>query len=317
MASWRTPSDAAASLGEIAHQLTDRDRAIIEHLDRFRLFTIEQLQRIFFDSASSAYDRVRTLTERGLLDRRRPSTHEAYRYFLGWLGLSLTHAVAVADYARDPGTDWFGKSEKPKPGRTPTKAKAREHADALFFSAHRSHLEGVNDCYSRLAFACRHDQTATLRRWYVEQEAERVSSVMGMRADGCFDLTLAGLKREFWFEYDTGTETLDRLIMKINHYDKEIGRHQRIASKRVQEGQWTREEILAEAPPRMMLIEFTKPGREANLHDRLDRGEGRRLVATTATDRSADPLGPVWWCAGDPQGRLRRLDEVYTYSHMQ
>jgi hypothetical protein len=316
MASWRKRAVVAASLGEVAHQLTDRDHAIIEHLSRFRLLTIVQLERIFFDSASSAYDRIKTLHEKGLLDRRRPSTHEAYRYFLGLLGLRLVHAVAVADFERDPGEDLFGKPQKPKPGRPPTKAKAQQHADTLFFSAHRSHLEGVNDCYTRLAHSCRQSPETVLRHWYVEHEAEKVSPASGMRADGCFDLAFTGQEREFWFEYDTGTEPLDRLVRKVHWYNQEIVRHQSIARRNVKEGKCTREQVLAGAPPRMMLIEFTKHGREANLHDRLAAASSLDLVATSTTARSHDPLGPVWWCAGDPPGEFRRLEEVYTFRHL-
>lgn len=316
MSSWRKPARAAASLGEVAHQLTERDLAIVDHLSRFRLLTIVQLERVFFDSASSAYDRIKTLCEKGLLDRRRPSTHEAYRYFLGWLGLCLVHAIAVADFEHDPGIDLFGKSEKPKPGRAPTKLKARQHADTLFFSSHRSHLEGVNDFYTRLASSCRGDIEAVLRYWYVEHEAEKVSPAMGQRPDGCFDLAFAGQEREFTFEYDTGTEPLERLVRKVDWYNREIARRQSIRSRDINEGKYTREQVLAQAPPRMMLIEFTKPGREANLHDRLAAAGGRDLVATTNTARSGDPLGPVWWCAGYSPARMRCLDEVYTFHHL-
>ncbi|THV41998.1 replication-relaxation family protein [Glycomyces buryatensis] len=316
MTSWRKRALAAASLGEVAHQLTDRDHAIIEHLSRFRLLTIKQLERVFFDSASSAYDRIKTLHEKGLLDRRRPSTHEAYRYFLGLLGLSLVHAAAVADFERDPGMDIFGKPEKPKPGRTPTKAKAQQHADALFFSAHRSHLEGVNDFYTRLAYSARHSPETELRHWYVEHEAGSVSPASGQRPDGCFDLAFDGQEREFCFEYDTGTEPLDRLVRKVDWYNREIARRQSIARSRVNEGRLTREQVLAEAPPRIMLIEFTKLGREANLHDRLATAGGLGLVATSTSARSTDPLGPVWWCAGDSPGGMRSLAEVYTFRHL-
>jgi hypothetical protein len=316
MASWRKRALAATSLGEVAHQLTDRDHAIIEHLSRFRLFTIVQLERVFFDSASSAYDRIKTLHEKGLLDRRRPSTHDSYRYFLGLLGLRLVHAVAVADFERDPGMDMFGRHEKPKPGRVPTKAKAQQHANTLFFSAHRSHLEGVNDFYTRLAYFARHSLETELRYWYVEHEAVEVSPASGQRPDGCLDLVFAGQEREFCYEYDTGTEPLDRLVRKVDWYNQEIARHQGIERRNVKEGKRTREQVLAEAPPRMMLIEFTKPGREGNLHDRLAAAGGLDLVATTACDRSADPLGPVWWCAGDPPGEFRRLDEVYTFRRL-
>jgi predicted transcriptional regulator len=316
MSSWRKPAQVAASLGELAHQLTERDFAIVEHLSRFRLLTIVQLERVFFDSASSAYDRVKTLCERGLLDRRRPSTHEAYRYFLGWHGLSLVHSIASADFERDPGMDLFGRSEKPKPGRAPTKLKARQHADKLFFSSHRSHLEGVNDFYTRLAYSCRSSLDAKLRHWYVEHEAERVSPASGVRADGCFDLVFAGREREFWYEYDTGTEPLDRLVGKIDWYNQEIARHRSIQDQHIKEGKYTREQVLAQAPPRMMLIEFTKPGREANLHDRLAAAGGLDLVATSTAARSGDPLGSIWRCAGTSPGEMRRLAEVYTLRHL-
>lgn len=82
MGSWRTPASAAKSLGEVFHRLTDRDRAIIDVLGRCKLITVVQLSRIFFDSESAAYDRLKTLVELEILARRRPSTHGAYRYYL-------------------------------------------------------------------------------------------------------------------------------------------------------------------------------------------------------------------------------------------
>ena len=59
MGSWRAPSEPAGSVREIAHRLTERDFAIVADLARFRLFTLVQLERLFFDSNSSARDRSR------------------------------------------------------------------------------------------------------------------------------------------------------------------------------------------------------------------------------------------------------------------
>jgi hypothetical protein len=292
MGSWRKRSNAAETLAEVSHRLTDRDRAIIAALDRFKVFTLEQLRRLFFTSVSSARDRLSTLVEQGVLARARPSNRAAYRYYLGPLGLRLVHADRVAAYEAS-GLDYLGKPEVPNPGRAPTRAKALEHGEAVFFSAQRSHREGVNDFYTRLVASCRTRPETRLVAWETETKEHRWHSVLFLRPDGVFDLVVDGLERPFWFEFDTGTETVERLVEKVERWSRFIERHLKM--------RW---------PLPVMLIELTKPGREDNLHARLGRLDPVYGVVTTTTARSMNPLDSIWRVHGDQAGALHSLAEI-------
>ncbi|RRR98213.1 replication-relaxation family protein [Glycomyces terrestris] len=292
MSSWRKRSSAAASLEAAAHQLTERDRAIIAALAEFRLFTLEQLCRLFFTSMSAARDRLSTLFERGFLARSRPSTRAAYRYYLGPLGLRLLHADRVAAYEQSS-VDDYGNRAVPNPGRAPTAAKAREYGEGVFLSSQRPHREGVSDFYSRLVASTRAHPETRLIQWEIETSQHRWWTALSLRPDGIFDLDIAGLVRPFWFEFDTGTETIDRLVEKVRRWNSFIERHLKMS--------WT-------LP--LMLIELTKPGREDNLHAWLELLGTVQGVATTVTARSADPLGPVWRVCGDRPDSLRPLAEI-------
>lgn len=297
MSSWRKRSGAAASLEDAAHQLTERDRAIIAALADFRLFTLEQLCRLFFTSMSSARDRLSTLFELGFLARSRPTTRAAYRYYLGPLGLRLLHADRVAAYEQ-AGLDSFGNRAVPNPGRAPTPAKAREYGEATFLSSQRPHREGVSDFYSRLVASTRTSAETRLVLWEVETSEHRWRHALFLRPDGIFDLDIAGIERPFWFEFDTGTETVDRLVEKVQRWSSFIERHLKMS--------WT-------LP--LMLIELTRPGRESNLHDRLANLGTVLGLATTVTARAADPLGPIWRVVGDRPESLRSLADIPPPNH--
>ncbi|MEU6860303.1 replication-relaxation family protein [Glycomyces sp. NPDC046736] len=273
--------------------MTDRDREIVAALDKFKVFTLEQICRLFFTSISSARDRLSTLVEMGVLARSRPGTRSAYRYYLGLLGLRLLHADLVVAY-ENTGPDRSGMARPINPGRAPTPARAREHAEVVFSSAHRPHREGVNDFYTRLVVSCRSRSSTRLAAWETEAREHRWYTVLLLRPDGIFDLKIDGQDvRPFWFEYDTGSETLERLADKARRWSDFIERHLKMT--------WT-------LP--LMLIELTKPGRETNLHNRLVELGAVHGIATTTTARSADPLGAVWREVGDSTEVPCSLEEI-------
>jgi hypothetical protein len=301
MGSWRAPSVPASSVREVAHRLTKRDFAIITDLARFRLFTLEQLQRLYFDSNSSARDRITTLTEMGLLQRFRPHTRDAYRYLLGLHGLKLVHANRVEDYERDPVGPVLGE-RKPKPGRVPSKASAEAYAERIIASAHRSHLEGCNDFYSRLTASCRKAGGVDLERWYTEAEADSIAPLTDMRADGAFDLATPHGMAAMCYEYDTGTEPLARLVQKAETFTKDAERKLLLRHNDVESGRYRDYRVVG-----YMVIELTKPQRETNFHRELAQRGSPFLVATTTADRSADPLSPIWRQAGTQPASRRHL----------
>jgi hypothetical protein len=276
----------------LAQRLTDRDRAIIGDLGRLRVLTLEQIARVHFASHSSARDRMATLVELGVVDRFRPGARAAFRFVLSWSGMRLHHAAV--EEAR-LGLPEFYRKGTATPRAAPSRPAAEAHLARLVANPARGHLEGVNDFYSRLAASCRTDPDVELVRWYSETEATALLDVAFLRPDGAARLVVAGVEWLCWFEHDTGTEPAGTLVRKAKLYRAQLsGRtiwfgHHHAAGAQCQ------------------LLELTKPGREAGLHPALDENADGWAIATCATERSADPLGPVWRSAGDEAGRLRSL----------
>ena len=293
MGSWRTPAEKTESLIVLAHRLTDRDRAIISDLGRLRVLTLEQIAKAHFTSKSSARDRMDTLRELGVVDRFRPSTRAAYRYVLSWSGLRLHHAAVEEARLAQP-TAYRAGGEKPRP------APSRPAADALIArliaNPMRAHLEAVNDFYTRLAASCRASDGVDLVRWYGEAEATALLDVPYLRPDGAFEVEVAGQRWRCWFEHDTGSELASVLAGKATTYRAQLS-HKSLYRHFGNE-------------PQCLLFELTKPGREANLHPALAEPAEDFTIATCTTDRSADPLGPIWQLAGETAGRLRTFAEL-------
>jgi DNA-binding Lrp family transcriptional regulator len=298
LGSWRTPAVRAESLALLAQRLTDRDRAIVNDLGRLRVLTLEQLARVYFSSRSSARDRLDTLRELGVVDRFRPSTRAAYRYVLAWTGMRLHHAateerrLALSENERE-GTD--------KPRAAPSRPAAEALIARLIANPMRAHLEAVNDCYTRLAAAARVAEGVELVYWHSEAEATKLLGDPRLHPDGAFDLRFGEAERRCWFEHDTGSEPTQVLERKGKHYRGQLRSE---ATKRGHFG--------AVADPQCVLFELTRPGREQNLHRALAEEADTAPIATCTTERSTDPLGPVWWLVGDPPGKFRTIADLPT-----
>lgn len=293
MGSWRTPAEKTESLVALAHRLTDRDRAIISDLGGLRVLTLEQIARAHFSSKSSARDRMDTLRELGVVDRFRPSVRGAFRYVLSWSGLRLHHATVEEARLAEPEAYRIG-SEKPRPA--PSRPAAEALIARLIANPMRAHLEAVNDFYSRLALACRASDGVVLVRWYGEAEATALLNVPYLRPDGAFEVEVNGERWRCWFEHDTGTERASTLAGKATTYRAQLGHkslHRHFGDM-----------------PQALLFELTKPGREANLHPGLAEPAEDFTIATCTTDRSIDPLGPIWKLVGERPGRLRTFAEL-------
>ena len=147
----RPPAGVTAAL-RAAGQLDDRDHEILVMLDEHRALTTDQLARVFFPSQRSAQERLKILTERGMLARFRtyhPLGSLPYTYTLG-------HAGAVVRAAATDQPD------------VPTAARVATRIVRLVHSPGLAHLLGVNEFFTHLLAAARDTPSAALTEWWPE-----------------------------------------------------------------------------------------------------------------------------------------------------
>lgn len=166
MTSWRKPSKSVASLEELAGRLQERDRLIIDALGRYKVLTKVQVARLFFDSESSARDRLSTLVELDVITRYRGHNRQAWRYALAYWG-ACVHAVAT-----DPDA------------KTPTKKAVFDQATRIMHSSHRAHTETANDFFTRLTASCRSYEGWVVERWLSSAESSLFFTNTKPRPDG-------------------------------------------------------------------------------------------------------------------------------------
>ena len=119
--------------------------------------------------------------------------------------------------------------------------------------------------------------------WRSESETGDLTGGM-IRPDAAATVRDGDRESAFWLEHDTGTETLIRLVAKVDRYcDLLVGYG------------------------RAVCFELPNTGREANLHAALGTQRRPIPIATTVTSRAADPTSPVWRLHGRP-GLWRIID---------
>jgi hypothetical protein len=278
--------------------LTARDHHIFGLLAEHRVLTSTQLGRLCFPSMNRTRARLGELTERGMLVRfRRWREHGTYPwcYTFGHLGAAVHAAATDTDL--------------------PTPAQIARRLPLLVHSPTLDHLLGVAEFFTTL-HAAGHQPTARapgggpatgraragggeLTQWWSEA---RTAAACGnlVRPDGFGEWTTttpAGLSVsvKFFYEHDTGTETLDRLVDKLDRY----------------------EQLAATDINRPILFGLGSRAREEHTHDAITRRYGPHgppglTVATTHTAPpagAADPSGAIWWPVGAP--RRRRLAALH------
>lgn len=261
---------ASVVAGELT-RLTPRDRHLLDLLDQHKTLTTDQLVDVAFGSLGRARNRLNTLLSRDILDRfrhyHRPGS-QSWRWTLGPVGAAL-----VAAGRGDP---------------LPRPATVRDATARLAMSPTLAHLLAVNGFFVALTAHARTDPSTRLDRWWNEARCrDEVGTVV--RPDGHGVWNVGGQAVPFWLEVDLGTETLSRVVGKLDGYAKL-------------------------PPPRSYPVLFWLPtaAREANLHAHLARtGVPDGLtVATAADDHAADtggPAGAVWRVVGEP-GRVSLAD---------
>jgi hypothetical protein len=248
-------------------RLTPRDRLLLDLLSEHKTFTTDQIHILAFSSLARARIRLGQLHTREILDRfrhyQRPGS-QAWRWTLGPVGAAILAA------ARD--------DTMPRP------AAVRDATARLAMSPTLAHLVVTNGFFVALTGHARTHSGTQLGRWWNEARCrEAVGTVV--RPDGHGVWRDSGRAVPFWLETDLGTETLSRVVAKLDGY-------------------------AALPPARSYPVLFWLPtaARELNLHAYLTRaGVPDGVHAATATTDAGDPAGPVWRVAGQ-SGRVALAD---------
>jgi len=253
----RTP--ASADLALLAGRLTDRDRRLCQLLREHRVLTTSQLRDLAFGSLNVAQHRLVTLARLGVLERFRPvwphgGGSAPWHYLLGPAGA----AVLAAEHATTPAQLGY----------------RRDRTLAIAHSQRLRHQVGVNGFFTALAARARRHPDTELLAWLSEQAcAERWGHVV--RPDGYGHWHDPTGEVDFFLEYDTGTEPLERLLAKVHAYT-ELATATQIDTP--------------------VLLWLPGPGREATLHQALRHPQ---VTVATAAARLADhPAERVWLVAG-------------------
>jgi hypothetical protein len=243
--------------------LTDRDRLICRLVWEHSVLTTDQIAEVAFDTIARCQVRLVGLHRLRMLDRfrpYRPTGSAPFHYVLGPVGATIVAAERGVDVA--------------ELGYRPERAMAWAASPRL------AHLVGVNGFFTSLSGTARRSEGgAALEEWWSERQCAKAMANL-VRPDGYGVWREQGRTVEFCLEYDTGSETLGRLVDKLPGYaDLE-------AATRVR---------------RWVLFWLARAGREPELRRAL-----RSAPVPVATAAAAsDPAGPIWLPAGEEGGRRR------------
>lgn len=273
------PAARRAALAELAARLTARDRWLLHALREHQVMTGPQIARIAFDGPRIANRRLRILAnELRVIDRFRPlraigSAPE--HYVLGPYGAQVLAAEAGVTIKQ------LGYH--------------RNRALAIAHSPRLNHSVGVNEVYSHLAAASRinPDADGLLANWWSELTCFHLYGDLA-RPDA-FGRWQAPAPRggarsaEFFLEYDTGSENLERVVGKLDGYA-------RLAS------------VTGIDTP--VLFWLQSPLRERALHRMLalDPPTVPVATATPAATEHTTVAGPVWQLAARTARRVRLIE---------
>ncbi|WP_239336849.1 replication-relaxation family protein [Frankia sp. CiP3] len=251
----------------LAERLTARDRWLISMVHEHRVLTSRQITALAFSSERVARARLTVLHRQRVFDRVRPHAGHGRQSALGHYLLGPAGAPILAAHT--------GLSVGELGWR-------RDSAAALAHSPRLSHLVGVNAVFTALAHASRPlPASQGLTLWWSERRTAQLWGDLA-RPDGYgrwHDPAGGGV--EFYLEYDTGTETLDRVTAKLHGYTA-------LATAR--------------ARPVLLLFWLPNPARETHLRRQLTdpaRWTPQIQIATatpaaTATSGQTGPAAAVW-----------------------
>jgi hypothetical protein len=180
--------------------LTERDRYVLGLLAEHQVLTTDHLTALAFPSRDRAQQRLRILTRRDVIARFRPCVRPGsaeWHYVLGQVGA----AIVAASRGVSP----------PRPAAHAARILRLAESPRL------GHLLGVNGFFAALAHHARTGPAARLDAWWPETRATKACGTLA-RPDGLGAWREHGRQVCFFLEYDTGTETLDRLTAKLGGY---------------------------------------------------------------------------------------------------
>jgi hypothetical protein len=268
---------ARLDLLEASAWLGPRDQVLAQLLDEHRTLTTTQITAALFNSRSTATGRLYRLRQAGWLDRFIPLR---------------AHGRLDTHWVLGPlGADWAAHHDRRPP---PSVKAARQRREAIAASPQLEHTDGANDVFIALLTHTRTDPGTRLARWWSPaRSAEATGQRVHPDGHGVWEQADPGRPRQvgFWLEYDTGTETLERVKDKSEPY------------RRLRRDG---------GPDYPVLIWFPTPTREANFHRKLN-GEGAHLQLTLATTSQVlaereGIAGAIWKIAGNGRCRHRLAD---------
>ncbi|WP_433177304.1 replication-relaxation family protein [Actinoallomurus sp. CA-150999] len=200
------PTDATRSrnrttdlLGILATRLTERDRWLLRMLHEHKVFTTAHVADLAFAGNTDTSDhRLLILHRLDILQKIRPLRPGGGSAPCHWL-LNTAGAEVIAAER--------GLSLKELGWR-------RDRATAVMLSAKLGHLLGVNGFFTRLA--ARSEQ-GRLSEWWPEARCAATWKKF-VQPDGYGRWNTGDRSLDFFLEYDNGTETLARVIAKIDSY---------------------------------------------------------------------------------------------------
>jgi hypothetical protein len=240
-------------------------RLLAEH----RMLTSKQIARILFPRERTARERIAVLRSFGLIETFRPPRG---------VGTSPLHCTLTLKALRLLVGDDDATASRHRVVRAGTLG-----AVAMALRADLAHLRGTNEVFSQLIAHARQNESCELEVWLSEWSCARIFGGQ-VRPDGFGRWRHGDAWCDFFLEYDTGTETQDRLLAKLVGYAD-----------------------LAFAADVTCPVLFWLPNsvREENLHRRLAEQRSEVPVATAYGDPArTDPAGPVWRLAGAGLERL-------------
>lgn len=243
-------------------RLMPRDRWLIELLHEHQVFTTEQVAALGFQHVHTARNRLNLLQRRGILarfrDGLRPGSQQ-WRWTLDLVGASYMAA----------------RNDEP----SPKPVTIRNRINRLASNPNLGHLLGVNGFFVDLVAHARERPNATLDTWWSERTCRQYTGELA-RPDGFGEWTVDGRSASFWFEYDTSSEPMHRVLSKIDGYAR---LHRAVAVDHV------------------VLFWLQTSGREASLQRQLGTHPvitGGRVRVGTASGSRGTPAAPVWLAVG-------------------
>ncbi|MET7710614.1 replication-relaxation family protein [Micromonospora sp. NPDC005413] len=247
------PQSRSANLLAIYPHITNRDRQLLQLLDDHQVLTTDQIHRMLFLARRTCQIRLGELAALGLLDRfrfaRAGGGSQPWHWTLGHQG----HRFQAAAHRRPE----------------PTVRTTRQAVDRLSANPNLTHLLIANEFFVRLTVHARQHPQARLDRWWPETMTTR--QFRTITADGHGLWSVADTTVGFFLEADTGTESLGRVVAKLDRYAQLIRRG---------------------GPRYPVLFWLGSEHREEHLH-RLLRGRRDSVPLATAT-HATDPAEAVW-----------------------